>query len=113
MKARAPIPRTLPGEFAVLTWDPDGERFLCIVDDADRSSYDLGGDIQKVRRQMRAWGMEPAVADEAIDRAREFRACQFIPSQQRTVQLPPRPAPRTLKISPEDAPPREWLHALR
>jgi hypothetical protein len=81
-----PLPLELPGEFFVLQYDRLYERFVLIVDDEDRSSYNLHGDIPAIMGYFKRWGLEE-VGNRAIDTAREFGAAQAIPSDGRVIAL--------------------------
>lgn len=88
---RAPLPASvnlLP--FFVLRWEPDMEEMLLHLADATRTSYALGGDLPQIARQLVLWGMKPLDASRAVDTAREFRAAQVIPNQDRIIPLIPR-----------------------
>lgn len=89
--ARAPLPDRIPtGTFFVLRWDVDAERMLVQVDDEARSSYDLGCVLPRVVDQLALWGVPRLFATRAVDTAREFRAVQVIPTQDRIINLIPR-----------------------
>lgn len=96
-----PLPEKLPGDFFVLEFDRDRERFTLIVDDADETSYNLGNDIQKVMMRFRVWGLV-LLGDRVIDIAKEFGACQGIPSQDRAIPLYERPAAKALRTQRVD-----------
>ena len=100
---RAPLPDALPGEFYVLEWDRDGERFVIYVDDEENSSYDLGGEVQDAMAAFRRWGLKD-IGDRSIDMAREFGIVQAIPSQGRTLAIFDRDAnnKRTVKFEEEN-----------
>lgn len=68
---KAPLPDSLPGTMFILEWKRDRETFVIHVDDANYSSFDLGGDVQQVMLRFRLWGMKD-VGDRAIDTARCF-----------------------------------------
>jgi len=61
----------LPGEIFLLEWKRDRDTYIIHVDDADYSSYELGGDIQQLMLQFRLWG-KAEIGDRAIDTARCF-----------------------------------------
>lgn len=84
--SKAPLPEQLPGDFFVLVWDRDREVFILHVDDADRSSYMLGGEVPKLMLQFRLWGYAD-IGNRSIDMAKEFGAVQTIPEQNRTIAL--------------------------
>lgn len=88
-------PGPLPGRFFVLTWERDDQTFILHVDDEDKSTYDLGDDINEIRLAFRLRGYAQRTIDEWIDRAREFGAAQYIPTPgqhvpDRVIQLLPR-----------------------
>ena len=84
---RPPLPRKLPGEFFVLEWDKFRGRFLLYVDDEERSSYDMGGNIQIIMRQFRQLWELDIIADRAIDTAKEFGKAQAILHDGRVIAL--------------------------
>lgn len=92
--SKATLPETLPGRYYVLEWKAGfvgnspaiGKRFVLTIDDANHSSYNLGTDVQKVMMQFRIWGQYD-LGCKAIDIAKEFGACQVIPSQNRTLAI--------------------------
>lgn len=86
-KDRPPLPRTLPGEFFVLEWEKHLDRFILHVDDEEHSSYDMGGNIQLIMRQFRQLWKLDALADQAIDMAREFGKAQVILHDGRVIAL--------------------------
>lgn len=89
--ARAPLPDRIPlGTFFVLRWDHDAERMILQVDDEAHSSYDMGCDLPKVVFQLKLWGVPALFAERAVNTAREFRAVQVIPTQDRIINLIPR-----------------------
>ncbi len=89
--ARAPLPdRISIGTFFVLRWDVDAERMFLWVDDAAHSSYDMGCHLSAVVDQLVLWGVPKLFAARAVDAAREFRAVQVIPTQDRVINLLPR-----------------------
>ncbi len=85
-KDRPPLPRTLPGEFFVIEWEKYRGRFVLHVDDEERSSYDLGANIQAIMRQFELWG-HAKTGTRAIDVAKEFGAAQAILSDGRVIAL--------------------------
>lgn len=96
----APIPDAFPGEFFVLRWDRDVERFFLELDEPGAASYDLGSDPLHVTRLLGLRGYERRTRDDAVDRAREFGACQCIPDRRgpdgvtlRLIQILPRSVP--------------------
>ena len=98
--ARAPWPASLPGEFFVLVYDRDAERFRLYVDDAEVSSYDLGNDIQTIMRYFRQMeqihGPDSHYIDltnRAIDIAKEFGTAQAIFKDRRVLIVRPPPSP--------------------
>jgi len=88
--AKAPLPDTIPGDFFLLTYDRDGEQFTLYVDDAGRSSYNLGSDIPTVMRYFCRIGFK-ILGDQAIDLAKEFGAAQVIPADERVIRVRPEP----------------------
>lgn len=91
MSNKPKLPETLPGEFFVLVRDHDRERYTLIVDDADRTSYNLGSDIGRLMIQFRIWNLGP-LGDNVIDLAKEFGACQGIPRENKAVPVFERPS---------------------
>lgn len=93
--ARAPIPTSIPLKtFFVLRWIPEVEEFVIHLDDATRTSHLLGGYSPQVVRQLTWWTLPKMLATRAVDAAREFRAVQVIPTQDRVINLIPRGAHR-------------------
>lgn len=89
--SKVALPDALTGEFFVVSFDRERETFTLIVDDEDRTSYNLGGNIDKVMMQFRIWGLR-FLGDRVIDIAKEFGACQGIPSQDRAIPVMERPS---------------------
>lgn len=81
-----PFPDELPGEFCVIEYQRDYERYVLIVDNESMSSYDLGNDIEFVLTQFKRWGRKPLLS-KTLDLAREFGAAQAIFSDGRTIAL--------------------------
>lgn len=80
--ARAPLPNSLPGEFFVIQYDREMERFLLILDDVSEtqpqpSSYPLDNDLQKAIRFFKQRGLKE-IGCRAIDLAKEFGMAQAI-----------------------------------
>lgn len=88
---RPPLPDFLPGEFFVITWDRYAEKFILLVDDEERSSYDLGKNMNFIMRIMRRWAVE-WLGSRAIDMAKEFGAAQAILGTDRVIALYERPS---------------------
>ena len=84
--AKAPLPVQLPGEFFVLEWNKLRETFILHVDDAEKSSYNLGSDVQIAMMRFRVWGLED-IGNRAIDIAREFGVAQAIPKGNRVIPI--------------------------
>lgn len=92
--ARAKLPVEIPLTFFVLRWIPEIERYVIHLDDAKRSSHDLGHYAPQVVRQLTWWRLPKMLAERAVDAAHEFRAVQVIPRQDRVINLIPRGAQR-------------------
>jgi hypothetical protein len=74
-RARVRPPLSIPGRFFVVQYDRDLDTYEIHLDDADLSHYVLGSNLQEIRTWFRACGHDK-LGDEALDRAREFGACQ-------------------------------------
>lgn len=85
-KNAPPLPEKLPGAFVVIEYQKETERYLIHLDDATRSSYDLGGDIQRIMRTFDRWGYSQLLCD-SLDFAREFGAAQAVFQSGRTIPL--------------------------
>lgn len=87
--AKVPLPRDLLNgqTFFVLRWDDEREKMFIHIDDKDKSSYDLGGNLPQVVRQLTWWGIDDLYADRVVNQAKEFRAVQAIPAQNRILNL--------------------------
>ena len=118
---KVPIPDELPGRFFVLEFDRENRSYVLTIDDAERSTFDLGSDVQQVRRVFRLRHFPVDRTDVLIDYAREFGAAQYIPRpgkhvQDEVIQLPPRLPPDTSAWSwkeLEEENPHDWLPDLR
>lgn len=91
-------PKTLPGDFFVLTFDRETGNYDLIVDDIgvdhpEPSSYKLGDDIETVMLYFRVIGLKE-LGNRAIDAAREFGQVQAIPSDGRVIRIPARGEPQ-------------------
>lgn len=113
-KNEAPIPHVFPGDFFLLRWDRDRERFFLELDDENATTYDLGSDPLHVVSLLRIRGYERFTREDAVDRTREFGMCQCIPEPDgsaevklRLVQILPR-KPRTPALFPE-TPDHGWF----
>ena len=95
--AGAPPPETLPGKVFALEWSRDREVFILHVQDADASSYNLGGDIPTVQMRFRLWG-HADLGNRAIDIAREFGAVKASLVDGRAVAMFSRAAERKSKV---------------
>jgi hypothetical protein len=117
-KGRTPIPEKLPGQFFVLEYEREDQRYVLHVDDEDRSTFDLGDDIQIVRAQFVGRGYPTEQVNDLIDRAREFGSCQYIPSpgshvDDRVIQILPREARTPVLRLFEDTDNARWTQNLR
>ena len=86
MANQVQLPETLPGDFFVVEWDRLRDRFVLYVDDPDKSSYDLGNDIQVAMRRFSIWGI-PDLGNRVLDLAREFGLAQGAPGTNRALPL--------------------------
>lgn len=124
-KGRAPVPAILPGQFFVLEYNREGEAYSLHVDDADRSTYDLGADAAELQMLLRTrvaevdgGALQPSKVDQLIDIAKEFGMAQYIPQvgglvEDRVLPILPRDAlHQTLKFKDNDEDQR-WTHGLR
>jgi len=106
---KPPVPTRLPGEFALVEWNPDRERYYVTLDDPDHSSYDIGSEFYRIKRLFFAWGLEP-VWERVIDTAREYRRAIVVfgdePRVSSVVGTPPK---RVLDFGDEDG---EVTHGL-
>ncbi len=71
--AQAPLPEKLPGEFYVIEYRRAADKFKLYVDDGDKTTYDLGGNIPRIMLQFRLWGLKE-IGNSSIDIAKEFGA---------------------------------------
>jgi len=101
--AKAPLPEKLPGEFFVLEWNRLRETFVIHVEDAQLSSYDLGGVIEKVMLRFELWGHKE-IGMQAIDIARSFGAAKCLVPLQRVVPLFDRADARSKAVRFEETP---------
>ena len=83
-------PLQLPGEYFVIVWDRELVRYELQTDDAETSTYNLGGDTPKILAWLRRIDMLK-IGSQALDQAREFGAAQAIPAQGRVVNLKEKP----------------------
>lgn len=109
---RVPIPDVLPGRFFVLEFERPDRTYVLTVDDTDRTSYALGDDIERIRALFTSRGHPAPRVNDLIDRAREFGACQYVPSgaehiEDRVIQLLPREA-RQPKLQLFETPSNGW-----
>lgn len=97
-RGRAPVPTELPGQFFVVEFDREDRSYVLHLDDEGKSTFQLGEDVEQACAVFVARGYPARLVHDMIDRAREFGACQYIPSgfehvADRIIQLPPRNAP--------------------
>lgn len=85
-RTRIAVPEKLPGRFFVLLWDRDQEQFVLYLDNPERDSYKLGGNIPAISVIFKVRGIE-ALGNRAIDMAREFGKVQVIPDKDRVIPL--------------------------
>ena len=112
-KGQVPIPAVLPGAFFVLEFDREDRSYVLHLDDEGHSTFSLGGDVEQIRAVFTALGLDARTVSDAIDRAREFGACQYIPSPHvhvpdRLIQLPPRNAQNPTMRLFEDTDDARW-----
>jgi hypothetical protein len=105
------LPVELPGRYFVIMYDPRRKAYTLVADDVQGaeppSSYDLGGDMDRILMQFRIWG-HYAIGCEALDRAREFRVSQAIFADGRVRAILPKP--KQLIVNPHDE--RKQRHAI-
>jgi hypothetical protein len=83
---RAPFPDQLPGEFFVIMYDRDRERYILHTDDAERSSYELPLMMPQILFLLRKWNVSK-IGERAVDMAREFGMAQAILGTDRVVAI--------------------------
>lgn len=91
--SQAPLPESVPGRFYVITRDRMSGAFELHLDDEDHSSFDLGDDIQLIMTKLRRMNIDPRIADDSIDYAREFGGAQVIMADGRVIPLKPLQTP--------------------
>lgn len=104
--AEAPLPDVLPGKLFALEWSRDRHVFILHLQDADFSSFNLGGDITTVMGYFKRWKLKD-VGYRAIDIAREFGAAKASIEDGRVVAVFPRSGERETKVifeEPHDGP---------
>jgi hypothetical protein len=104
--AEAPLPDKLPGKLFALEWNRDRLVFILHVQDADFSSFNLGGDFPTVQGHFKRWGLKE-VGYRAIDVAREFGGAKASLEDGRVVPVFPRASARKSKVKfeePHDGP---------
>lgn len=117
-KGRAPIPEQLPGQFFVVEFDREDQRYVLHVDDEGKSTFDLGDNIDVVRAQFIGRGYPRERVNDLLDRAREFGLCQYIPRdgehvEDRVIQILPRDARTPVLRLFEDPSDARWNNRLR
>lgn len=95
--AEAPLPDVLPGKLFALEWDRDRCVFVIHLQDADYSSFNLGGDLSVVQGHFKRWKLKD-VGYRAIDIAREFGAAKASVEDGRVVAVFPRARERETKV---------------
>lgn len=85
--AIAPLPAALPGTFFVLAYFRDSGHFRMYLDDDVGSSYIVKLSPTDLSVRLQAYGIDKQTANDAVDRAVEFRSVQCIPSQKRVISL--------------------------
>lgn len=83
---RPPLPKKLPGTFAVIAYNRDSTRYTMYVDDDRQSSYDLGSNVQGIMAYFGQWGHYKMLCD-TLDLAREYGSAQGIFKDGRTIAL--------------------------
>lgn len=104
--AEAPLPDVLPGKLFALEWNRDRHVFILHLQDADFSSFNLGGDIPAIQVHFKRWGLKD-VGYRAIDIAHEFGAAKASIEDGRVVAVFPRSGERKTKLifeEPQDGP---------
>ena len=89
MSSQAPLPPSVPGRFYVIVRERMSGAFMLHLDDEDHSSFDLGDNIQVIMTKLRCMGIDPRVADDSIDYAKEFGGAQVIMEDGRVIPLKP------------------------
>lgn len=80
------LPDVLPGKFVVIEYQKDYERYLIHMDNKDRSSYDLGSNMEFILHQFAQWDKKKLLSD-TLDLAKEFGAAQGIFEDGRTIAI--------------------------
>jgi hypothetical protein len=83
----------LPGEVFILEFRRESDTYVLHVQDDDASSYNLGHDIQQVRRVFARLGLRKT-GEDAIGMAREFGAATGSHKTGRVAAMLPRGAER-------------------
>lgn len=96
-RGSAPVPDKFPGEFFVVEFDREDRSYVLHLDDEGKSTFYLGDDIDRVCAIFTSREFDARKVADMVDRAREFGACQYIPSrfpyiEDRIIQLLPRAA---------------------
>lgn len=86
--ALAPLPNQLPGDFFVVMYDRTTKGYTLVVDDATRSSYKLGVDLQATMRYFKRIGLYD-LGCQALDVAREFETVQAVIADGRVMPVKP------------------------
>lgn len=86
-RAKATLPKEIPGQFFVLDYSRAWEKFTLRLDDADKSSHDLGTDWLKFVFQFtRVWNVPVGVIELAVDYAKEFGRSQVVLGSWKVIQ---------------------------
>lgn len=99
-----PPPDIFPGRFLVLRYDRESETYTAVLDNDDRSSYNLGDSPSLIEaRMVNCWKFNPHLAFRAVSAAKTFTAVQVIPADGRIIALIERThSKRTAFTEPSD-----------
>lgn len=101
--AIAPFPDKIPGLFFVLSYFKDQDLFRIYLDDENKSSYSLRIQPKALSGKLTACGVDAQTAQDAVDRAIEFRLVQCIPDQKRVISLHKRTSSRSVSLPEQEA----------
>lgn len=76
-RPKAKMPERLGGRYFVIVYRKGGDAFTITLDDADKTSYNLGSDRSEIVRRFRFWGHED-LGCRCVDMAKEYGIAQAI-----------------------------------
>ncbi len=103
------LPTHLPGDYFLIVWDQEMGRWELQVDDAEGSTFNLGGDVQRLIRWFDRLDLR-LLGESALDWAKEHGAAQAVFATGRVLPLADKTKAAHLEFKDKDDHERIFRH---